>query len=115
MDGAAAARLFSFVSELDHHESRRRKAGGHLRHEIGNALSIVRANLEGITDSLCLATPERLKGMSEALSEAEPPLGRLRRETEARSKPPAQARELDHRLFQSVTAQSAMVASLAGF
>ena len=111
MDGAAAARLFGLVSELDHHEERRRKADGHLRHEIGNALSIVRANLEAIIDGILPATPERLKGMSDALSEASLLLDDLRRGPEARQPAPGWTQTID--LFQLVESQSAMVASLA--
>jgi signal transduction histidine kinase len=111
MDGAAAARLFGLISELDHHEERRRKADSHIRHEIGNALSIVRANLEAIIDGILPATPERLKGMSDALSEASLLLDDLRRPRDEEEIASGPAQTID--LFHLVGSQSAMVASLA--
>jgi signal transduction histidine kinase len=111
LDDAAAARLFGLVSELDHYEEQRRKADSHLRHEIGNALSIVRANLEAIIDGILPATPERLKGMSDALSEASLLLDDFRqpRGIEEIASGPVQTIDLS----QLVETQSAMFASIA--
>jgi signal transduction histidine kinase len=111
LDDPIASRLFSLVSELDHQESERRKASVHLRHEIGNALSIVRANLEGIADRVLPASPERLKGMSDALAEASLLLDDLRQEPARDQRAPAPAEELD--LFAMVATQFAMIADLA--
>jgi hypothetical protein len=111
IDDPTATRLFGLVSELDHHEEQRRKSDTHVRHEIGNALSIVRANLEAIIDEILPATQERLKGMSDALSEASVLLDDLRRRPEAQELPSGAAQTID--LFQLVEAQSTMFASLA--
>jgi hypothetical protein len=111
MEDPAATRLFGLVSELDHHEERRRKSDSYLRHEIGNALSIVRANLEAIIDEILPATPERLKGMSDALSEASLLLDDLRQPPETENIAAGSAQTID--LFQIVETQLAMVATLA--
>jgi two-component system sensor histidine kinase BaeS len=111
LDDPIASRLFSLVSELDHYESERRKADIHLRHEIGNALSIVRANLEAIVDQVLPATPERLAGMRDALADASVLLDDLRLEPARGQKAPAAAEKLDP--FAIVAAQYAMIALLA--
>jgi hypothetical protein len=111
MNDAAATRLFGLVSELDHHEDRRRKADSYLRHEIGNALSIVRANLEAIIDGILPATPERLKGMGDALTEASLLLDGLGQPPVAEEGAAGLSQAID--VFQLVESQSAMVASLA--
>ncbi len=111
LDDAVAARLFGLVSELDHHEEQRRKADSYLRHEIGNALSIVRANLEAIIDEILPATPDRLKGMSDALSEASLLLDDLRQQPNAEESVSQPAQAID--LFQLVEMQWAMFSSLA--
>jgi hypothetical protein len=107
-----ASRLFSLVSELDDREERRRKTDTHLRHDIGNALSIVRANLEGIIDGVLPSTPQRLKGMSDALSAASLLLDDLRKVPEPESVRGSGIEKID--VFTLVSTQCAMVAELAG-
>jgi two-component system sensor histidine kinase BaeS len=111
LDDPRAARLFSLVSELDDYDARRRKGDAHLRHEIGNALSIVRASLEGIIDNVVPATPERLKGMSEALVAASVLLDDLRKEPEPERAATVHAERVD--LGELVSSQTAMVVDLA--
>ena len=111
MDDPVAARLFSLVSELDHGEERRRKADSHLRHEIGNSLSIVRANLEAIIDEILPATPERLKGMADALSEASLLLDDLRRPPEMRAVAAGSIQTID--VFEMVGTQATILSDLA--
>jgi signal transduction histidine kinase len=111
LDDPAASRLFALVSELDHYEDRRRKADTHLRHEIGNALSIVRANLEGIIDGVLPATPERLTGMREALTEASALLDDLRQHPERPPRPPSPPERFD--LATMIDHQYSMLAELA--
>ena len=65
-----ALRLYALVTELEQREVSRHEAAAFLRHEVGNALSIVRANLEAIIDGVLPATPERLRGMHAALTSA---------------------------------------------
>jgi signal transduction histidine kinase len=111
LDDPVAARLYALISELDLHDDRRRKATTNLRHEIGNALSIVRANLEGIIDGVLPASPQRLNGMREALAAASLLLDDLHQEPERERKPGRKPETFD--LHALVAAQIAMVAELA--
>ncbi len=49
----------------------------HNRHELGNALTIALANVEGMLDGLVEATPTRLESLAETLRRAIELLGRL--------------------------------------
>ncbi|HEY5257919.1 MAG TPA: hypothetical protein VIJ12_06005 [Candidatus Baltobacteraceae bacterium] len=49
-----------------------------LRHDIGNALAIAQANLEGIIDGVLDPTPERLANIRESLAAAGARLNDLR-------------------------------------
>jgi len=74
-----AERLYSFVSELDRRDDTVRRQVTLARHEIGNALAIVQANLEGIIDGVLAPTPERLDNMRISLQNAGNLLDELRR------------------------------------
>jgi hypothetical protein len=70
MDGPVAGRLAELFADLDHQDEARRRSTARLRHEIGNALAIVQANLEGVIDGVLEPTADRLAGMRDALASA---------------------------------------------
>ncbi|MGZ3504856.1 MAG: sensor histidine kinase [Vulcanimicrobiaceae bacterium] len=70
IDDPLAGRLLLFIQDLEQRKTARRSAFASLRHEIGNALSIAQANLEGIIDGVLTPDPERLAGIQEALNAA---------------------------------------------
>ncbi len=78
-DNAIAGRLFLLVCELEQREQARARAVAVTRHEIGNALSIAQANLEGMADGVLEATPQRLEAVVRSLRSAGALLDELRR------------------------------------
>lgn len=70
IDDPLARRLQAFVEQIERDEESRRRSAAAMRHEIGNALAIVQANLEGVIDGVLEASQERLAGMREALAAA---------------------------------------------
>ncbi|HET9029894.1 MAG TPA: hypothetical protein VFN49_06925 [Candidatus Aquilonibacter sp.] len=78
MGNAVSDRLFLLLSSLEEREEARNRQLAVVRHEIGNSLSIARANLEGIIDGLLTATPQRLIGLVRALESASGMLESLR-------------------------------------
>jgi two-component system sensor histidine kinase BaeS len=78
-DDDVAGRLFLLVCDLEQNEQRRARALSVVRHEIGNTLSIARANLEGIADGVLAPTPDRIEGIVDSLSSAGRLLDDLRR------------------------------------
>jgi len=69
-DDPVAERLGGLFADLDRQDESRRRSTARARHEIGNALAIVQANLEGVIDGVLEATPERLASMRDALASA---------------------------------------------
>ena len=69
-DDPAAARLKALFAALEREDESRRRTTARLRHEIGNSLTIVQANLEGVIDGVLEPTTERLAGMRDALASA---------------------------------------------
>ena len=67
LDEPVAVRLLDLFSELTLEQTLQARKQSLLRHEMGNALSIAQANLEGIIDGVLEATPERYLGMCNAL------------------------------------------------
>ena len=66
------------VDELLRRDALRNVEASALRHELGNALSIARANLEGVTDGVVPATPERLDAIARTLAASSELLEKLR-------------------------------------
>jgi hypothetical protein len=66
-DEPVAEQLYAFVTELDRQDDALRRQVTFARHDIGNALAIVQANLEGIIDGVIAPTPERLENMRTSL------------------------------------------------
>lgn len=79
LDDAVAGRLFLLVCELEQREQARSRAVAVTRHEIGNALSIAQANLEGMADRVVDATPQRLEAVLRSLRSVGALLDELRR------------------------------------
>lgn len=65
-----AERLSGLFADLDRQDESRRRSTAHARHEIGNALTIVLANLEAVIDGVLEPTAERLAAMRDALTAA---------------------------------------------
>ncbi len=82
LDDPFAGRLFLLICEFEQHEQARKRSLALIRHEIGNALSIAQANIEGIMDGVLPQTPERLDGIHEALTTAGRLLDDLKRSPE---------------------------------
>ncbi len=69
-DDLPAVRLLAFIADIERREDDRRRSNATLRHEIGNALAIVQANLEGVIDGVLEPSGARLASMREALASA---------------------------------------------
>lgn len=69
-DDPISARLSALFADLERQDESRRRSAAGARHEIGNALTIVLANLEGVIDGVLEPTAERLSGMRDALAAA---------------------------------------------
>ncbi|MEO6912466.1 MAG: HAMP domain-containing sensor histidine kinase [Candidatus Baltobacteraceae bacterium] len=67
LDDPVTVRLLGLIQEMAQQRLFQGRTQSMLWHEIGNALSIAQANLEGITDGVLEPTPERLEGMRNAL------------------------------------------------
>ncbi len=65
-----AQRVFLLVCELEQRVALRTQANAVSRHEIGNALTVARANIEGIADGVLEASQQRYDGIREALAGA---------------------------------------------
>ena len=70
MTDPIAGRFFLLVCELERQAQRRERHATTVRHEVGNALTIAQANIEGIADGILPATPERLDGILASISSA---------------------------------------------
>jgi two-component system sensor histidine kinase BaeS len=113
IDDAVANRLRDLFAELGNQRSLQQRTQSLLRHEIGNALSIAQANLEGIMDGVLQATPERYAGMHNALES----VGRL---VDDWRKPPRSLEEKaltiridDFNICAIIGAQAALIDGLA--
>lgn len=65
-----AQRVFFLVCELEQRAVLRTRSNAVSRHEIGNALTVARANVEGIADGVLEPTTDRYNGVREALASA---------------------------------------------
>ena len=83
MDDPIAGRFFMFVCALEQEAQLRDRHAATIRHEVGNALTIAQANVEGILDGILQSTPERLNGVLAALSSASAMIDALKRLPEA--------------------------------
>jgi signal transduction histidine kinase len=79
LDGDVAGRLFLLICDLEQQDFTRHRALAVVRHEIGNALSIAQANLEGMADGVVPFTPARVESVLNSLKAAGLRLDDLRR------------------------------------
>jgi len=112
LDSPLAGRLFLLVCELEQQEQSRVRALTVIRHETGNALAIVRANLEGMADGLLPATPDRIESVIASLSSIATLLDDLRRLPEATSGVDRDRSETFN-LSELIRAHAAAIVSLA--
>lgn len=111
LDGPVANRLFLLLAEIEDREAGRAQQLANVRHEIGNALSIARANLEGIIDGLLEPTEDRLNSLLAALGSASAMLDDLRRPVHQRSSDVVRMEPFD--IAALIEAHVAAVAELA--
>ncbi|MEO9169766.1 MAG: HAMP domain-containing sensor histidine kinase [Candidatus Baltobacteraceae bacterium] len=84
IDGPVSGRMFLLVCEMEQHEQVRNRSFALVRHEIGNALTIAQANVEGIMDGVLLSSTERLEGVLASLASASRLLDDLKKPHEPR-------------------------------
>ncbi|HTX59097.1 MAG TPA: hypothetical protein VMH02_05415 [Verrucomicrobiae bacterium] len=78
LDDPIAVRLSDLLEAVEREQSQMRRSAEKARHELGNALSIARANLEAIADGLLEATPDRIEGILASLASSGRLLDELR-------------------------------------
>jgi len=79
IDDPVANRLFMLICELEEIEHVRLRQRSVIRHEVGNAITIAQANVEGIIDGLLPSTPARMEGIRSSLASAATIIDGLRR------------------------------------
>jgi signal transduction histidine kinase len=67
LDDPIVPRLNALMTEQQHRERQRAEAQAVARHELGNALSIAQANIEGMIDGVLEPSADRLTGIRDAL------------------------------------------------
>ncbi len=90
LESDVAGRLFLLICDLEQQEHNRHRAVAVVRHEIGNALSIAQANLEGMADGVVPFSAERVESVLASLKAASLRLDELR---ERRAAPARKTRE----------------------
>ncbi len=79
VDAPIVSRLIVLIDELQGRHEQRKSARAMLRHELGNALTIAHANVEGMLDGVVPASPQRLANVRDALTGAAELLNELQR------------------------------------
>ena len=69
--GPTADGIRAVIRAIESHERARRNAQFEMRHELGNAITIALANIEGMADGAVPVTPKRLQNVCEALRRAQ--------------------------------------------
>lgn len=110
-DDPCADRLLLLVSEMQQREQAQNRNMSLIRHEIGNALSVAQANVEGIIDGVLPQTAERLTGIHQALVTAGALLDDIRRTQH--SSPLETIRLETFNVCALIAAQYATIAGLA--
>jgi signal transduction histidine kinase len=70
LDDPLGNRLFLLIAALEQRFRARTERQAELRHEIGNALGVVQANVEGMLDGVLEPAHDRLRGVHDALKTA---------------------------------------------
>jgi signal transduction histidine kinase len=78
LDDPVAGRLFLLVCELELQQQVQKRTTDEVRHEIGNAIAIAQANVEGMADGMVTPTRERLEAIATSLRSTGALLDRLR-------------------------------------
>jgi signal transduction histidine kinase len=112
LDDAVAGRLFLLICDLEQERQARGRDIAFVRHEIGNAISVAVANLEGMADGVVATTPERLEAIVQSLHAAGGLLDRLRRGP-SREQPEGTRRESVEDIRALVSAHVEAIQSLA--
>lgn len=82
LDDALSGRLHMLISECERREQENHRVAALMRHEMGNALSVAMANLEGVMDGVLACDRQRLEAMHEAMGTVSSLLDRWRRAPE---------------------------------
>ena len=106
-----SGRLYMLVAECKRQEVRRQRRSALLRHEMGNALSVALANVEGIIDGIVPNESVRWEGIGEALRSVAAMLDRWRRGPDAEPAETVRIETFD--ICALVTAQYATISGLA--
>ena len=93
IDEPVAGRLFLLICELEQGDQLRERTLQFTRHEIGNALSIAQANLEGMADGVVDVSARRIEAVLDSLKSAGALLDDLRRLPERGRPAPCDAEE----------------------
>lgn len=88
-DDPVVARLVALMTEEQRREKERADRIVLARHELGNALSVAQANVEGMVDGVLDPTPERLASIRDALQSCGAFLMDLRKEVPRANEPDA--------------------------
>ncbi len=110
IDDPVANRVFMLICEFEGVEHVRLRQRSVIRHEVGNAITIAQANIEGIIDGILPSTPERLEGIRASLASATTIIDELRTLPDAA--PPDNVVRVD--TFNICTLIAAHAAAIAG-
>ncbi|MDQ6929587.1 MAG: HAMP domain-containing histidine kinase [Candidatus Eremiobacteraeota bacterium] len=108
-----AERLLGLLEELAQERIAKTRTQSMLWHEIGNALSIAQANLEGIMDGVLEPTPERYTGMRSALESVAGLLDDWRRPTQMLQDKTQIAPAENFNICAMIAAQATLIDGLA--
>ncbi len=110
LDDPAASRLIALLTQQQERESQDARVHAVAQHELGNALSIAQANVEGMLDGVLDATPERLNGIRDALQTAAVLLSDLKQV----DKPAVASNNIDVSVFNVCDLIAAQVSMIRG-
>ena len=110
-DDPLVNRMLALITRQQELLSERARAQAVARHEIGNALSIAQANIEGMADGILEPTPSRLNGIRDALKTAGMLLDELKKQQPSAA-PAGPVEQID--VCAVIEAQIAMLCGIAG-
>ena len=113
LDDPVTVRLLDLFAELVQERNLRIRTQSLLSHEIGNALSIAQANLEGIMDGVLEPTPERYAGMRSALESVARLLEDWRRPPKSLEEKTQTIRVENFNICAMIAAQASLIEGLA--
>lgn len=113
LDDPVTVRLLDLFADLAKERRHRGRTQAMLSHEIGNALSIAQANLEGIMDGVLEPTPERYTGMRNALESVARLLDDRRHPPKSVEEKTQAIRVEDFNICAMIAAQATLIDGLA--